>query len=270
MLFVCAICFFVFVGSAVIIMADSIRRQSEPEQDSVDLVELLPADPVGLLDDWQEAGEEYLEETLFIGDSNTVRLYVYGLVSLENYMAQEGIGVESVQDFPCVYFKNDNRKYTIPQAVAKVKPRRIVMTFGTNNVDGLFTKEAFIEEYRNAVHLIQKAYPYCDIIINSIPPIAKYTDYTKISQKRIDEFNEALLDMATEEMLVFLDSAQVLKDEKGFLKKEYVVADGLHLNEKGLKTILEEVRTHPAVTTDRRPANDEEIPERRVPPGFGH
>lgn len=269
MLVVCAVCFFAFVSGAIAIMAGSIQQESEQAQGSIEWLELQPSIPIGLLEASQEAGEDYLEQTLFIGDSNTVRFYVYGLVPLENYMAQEGIGVESVKDFPCVYFQEDNQSYTIPQAVAKAKPRRIVMTFGTNDADGLFTTEEFIEEYRNAVHLIQQAYPYCDIIINSIPPIAKYTQYPKLSQKRIDAFNEALLEMATEEMLMFLDSAQALKDQNGFLKREFVVADGLHLNEAGLKTILQEVKSHPALTLDRRPETEERAPMRKVPPNFG-
>lgn len=269
MLCACAVSFCVFVGTAVQVMIYDIQKQPQQEsQDAVEMMQILPAQPIGLLSKGTDAGEEYLADTVFVGDSNTVRLYLYGLVPLENYMAQQGIGVESVKDYPCVYFKDDNQKYTIPQAIAKVKPRRIVMTFGTNDVDGTFTKEEFIEEYRSAVHSIQKADPYCDIIINSIPPIAKYNDYKKISQKRIDEFNNALKDMAEEEMLPFLDSAQALKDKDGFLKSEHVIADGLHLNEKALAEMLLQVRTHAVQTQDRHPYTQEPL-ERRVPPEFG-
>ncbi len=66
-------------------------------------------------------------------------MFAYGLVPLENYMALEGMGIESISQAPCVYFSGETKVYTIPQAIAKVKPRRVVMTFGTNNASGQFT-----------------------------------------------------------------------------------------------------------------------------------
>ena len=43
-----------------------------------------------LLAETPDAGEEYLAQTLFLGDSNTVRLYNNGLVSLQQFCAKEG------------------------------------------------------------------------------------------------------------------------------------------------------------------------------------
>ena len=42
-----------------------------------------------------DAGEAYLSDTLFLGDSNTVRLYNNGLISLQQFCAKEGIGLQS-------------------------------------------------------------------------------------------------------------------------------------------------------------------------------
>ena len=79
------------------------------------------------------AGTEYLDSTLFLGDSNTVRLYNNGLISLQQFCAKEGIGTQVALNEGIVTFKNDTTHYTIAQAVAKMKPRRVVMTFGTND-----------------------------------------------------------------------------------------------------------------------------------------
>ncbi len=68
-----------------------------------------------------------------------------------------------------VTFKNDTTHYTIAQAVAKMKPRRVVMTFGTNDT-GMEVAD-FISNYTALVQAIQEAYPYTDIIVNTVPPI---------------------------------------------------------------------------------------------------
>ena len=116
-----------------------------------------------------DLGAEYLDSTLFLGDSNTVRLYNNGLISLQQFCAKEGIGTQVALNEGIVTFKNDTTHYTIAQAVAKMKPRRVVMTFGTNDT-GMEVAD-FISNYTALVQAIQEAYPYTDIIVNTVPPI---------------------------------------------------------------------------------------------------
>ena len=47
-----------------------------------------------LLTETADAGTDYLNNTLFLGDSNTVRLYNNGLISLQQFCAKEGIGTQ--------------------------------------------------------------------------------------------------------------------------------------------------------------------------------
>ena len=47
-----------------------------------------------LLTETADAGSEYQDSTLFLGDSNTVRLYNNGLISLQQFCAREGIGTQ--------------------------------------------------------------------------------------------------------------------------------------------------------------------------------
>lgn len=223
----------------------------------------------GLLMQDEDAGQGYIDDTLFIGDSNTVRLYAYGLVPLENVMALEGMGVESVQDLPCVYFAGESRACTIPQAIARTRPKRIVMTFGTNNAGGTYTTESFIELYRGAVQAIQKACPECILILNSIPPVCKRRSYPDTDMETIDAFNAALLSLAQEMHLPFLNSAEVLTGTDGYAKPEYWVEDGLHMNQDALEVFLQYVRTHPCGAGDSSETqSSDDVPERRTPPGW--
>ena len=86
-----------------------------------------------LLPETADAGEGYQKETLFLGDSNTVRLYANGLISLQQFCAKEGIGTHAALNEGIVTFKKDSNTYTIAQAVAKMKPRRVVIMLGTND-----------------------------------------------------------------------------------------------------------------------------------------
>ena len=206
-----------------------------------------------ILAETDDAGQNYLDDTLFIGDSNTVRLYMYELIDLENYMGKEGMGIEGVPASKVVYFKDSAAAYTIPDAIERVQPRRVVMMFGTNNADGTSSVDSFISTYRKSIEAIQDAYPYCDIIIAAIPPRARVTDYPDVSMEIIDEFNKALVDLAEEMGLKFLNTSELLKDDSGYAVSNYFDSDGLHFSQKGAEALLEYVRTHAYETEDRRP-----------------
>lgn len=213
-----------------------------------------------LLAQTADAGSSYQDETLFLGDSNTVRLYANALISLQQFCAKEGIGTAAALNEKIVAFKNDDDLYTIAQAIAKMKPRRVVLTFGTNDT-GMETAD-FIQNYKALVQAIQASYPYTDIIVNTIPPIpADHANYPGMEQTRIDDFNMALLTMCEELGLKFLNSAEALKDETGYGNVEYYQTNDIHLKPAGLKVMLSYLRTHAYETQDRRP-DTANIPKR--------
>ena len=215
-----------------------------------------------LLTETADAGSEYQDSTLFLGDSNTVRLYNNGLVSLQQFCAREGIGTQVALNEGIVTFKGDNNHYTIAQAVAKMKPRRVVMTFGTNDT-GMEVQD-FISNYTALVQAIQAAYPYTDIIVNTVPPIPEnHSSYPHMDQAKIDDFNMALLNMCEQLGLKFLNTAETLKGENGYGNPDYYTDGDIHLKSAGLKAALTYLRTHADQTEDRRPDTNN-IPTRTL------
>ena len=205
-----------------------------------------------LLTETADAGTDYLNDTLFLGDSNTVRLYNNGLISLQQFCAKEGIGTQVALNEGIVTFKKDSSHYTIPQAVAMMKPRRVVMTFGTNDT-GMEVPD-FIAHYTALIQAIQQSYPYTDIIVNTVPPVpANHANYPHMDQTKIDDFNMALLSMCEQMGLKFLNSAEALKDANGYGREDYYQTGDIHLKPVGLKAMLSYLRTHAYQTDDRRP-----------------
>ena len=205
-----------------------------------------------LLTGTADAGNAYQEQTLFIGDSNTVRLYANGLISLQQFCAKEGIGTGAALNEGIVTFKRDDNRYTIAQAVAKMKPRRVVIMLGTN--DNSMSTEDFIGNYTALVQAIQASYPYTDIIVNTVPPVpSNHSNYPNMDQTRIDDFNMALLTMCEQLGVKFLNSAEALKDANGYGNVDYYQSGDIHLKPAGLKALLKYLRTHAYESEDRRP-----------------
>ena len=215
-----------------------------------------------LLTETADAGTDYLNDTLFLGDSNTVRLYNNGLISLQQFCAKEGIGTQVALNEGIVTFKKDSSYYTIPQAVAMMKPRRVVMTFGTNDT-GMEVSD-FIAHYTALIQAIQQSYPYTDIIVNTVPPVpADHSNYPHMDQAKIDDFNMALLDLCEQLGVRFLNSAEALKGSDGYGIADYYTSGDIHLKSAGLKAVLNYLRTHALQTEDRRPDTNN-IPTRTM------
>ena len=211
-----------------------------------------------------DAGKEYIDETLFVGDSNTYRYYQYALLELDQVVAVEGLGIQSFTTDKSIYFKGDDAGYSIPEAIAKMKPRRVIVMMGTNNADGSMSASDFASNYRTALEAIKTAYPYTDIIVAAVPPIPEdHSSYPSMSMDTINQFNEALAQLCADDGYKFLNISEILVDTNGYGKAQYYLAGDIHLKKDALTAIMDYARTHAYLgTEDRRPDTDN-IPERR-------
>lgn len=214
-----------------------------------------------ILAETADAGRSYVDETLFIGDSNTARYLLYAnetgtaFTSLNNNIGVVSMGVGSITSLKCEKFKGSSAMYTVPDAVAMLKPRRIIICYGTNNLSGSSTDATnYIKTYLQGLQAIQTAWPYCDIIVSAIPPLDRQRENTNLTMTQVDAYNAALVQMCEENSFKFLNSAEVLRDEAtGWAKKDYTLSDGVHLSKEAVTAYFTYVRTHAYVTEDRRP-----------------
>ena len=261
-----------------LIVRSNHKEEPEPEEELVEEVDTTYDVKAGVLnkkeydgtvlEDTEDAGIKYVESTLFLGDSNTARFLrevnpetKKTFASKENSIGVVGMGIDAIASFPCMDFSTG--RVSMPQAVKILQPERVIITMGTNNLYGKSTDAtSFIERYTAGIRAIEKAYPSVDIIVNSIPPVAKNTTYTNVSMTQIDAYNKAIAKMCKDNDWKYLNSAETMKDEKtGYAKEGYTVsADGLHLSNKGLVALFSYIRTHAWITEDDRPKPLASIP----------
>lgn len=214
-----------------------------------------------ILAETADAGRSYVDETLFIGDSNTARYLLYAnetgtaFTSLNNNIGVVSMGVGSITSLKCEKFKGSSAMYTVPDAVAMLKPKRIIICYGTNNLSGSSTDATnYIKTYLQGLQAIQTAWPYCDIIVSAIPPLDRQRENTNLTMTQVDAYNAALVQMCEENGFKFLNSAEVLRDDAtGWAKKDYTLSDGVHLSKEAVTAYFTYVRTHAYAAEDRRP-----------------
>ena len=210
-----------------------------------------------ILEQTSDAGDSYVDETLFLGDSNTARMYrMFDYCSYDNAIGSVGMTAKSLATFACVQVSTSSSYITMPQAVAKLQPRRVILTFGTNDLNPGYKTADFVKNYQTGIEAIVTAYPSVDIIVNAIPPIGQQHSNQSLTQTQVDEYNKALVEMCQEKGWKFLNSAEVLKDSvTGYAKSGYVeTSDGIHLTRTAMDALFNYIRTHSYITEDDRPA----------------
>ena len=203
-----------------------------------------------------DAGQTYVDETLFLGDSNTARMYrMFDFCTYDNAIGSVGMSAKSLATYACVELNNSGSYVTMAKAVAGMQPKRVIITFGTNDLSPSYKAADFVKNYQTGIESIVEAYPSVDIIINAIPPLGQQHSNQSLTQTQVDEYNKALVEMCKEKGWKFLNSAEVLKDSAtGYAKSGYVESsDGIHLTRAAMETLFSYIRTHSYITEDDRP-----------------
>ncbi len=184
--------------------------------------------------------EEYLADTVFIGDSRTNGLTRYGFVSQGNVYAIDGFNHVSARTQKFLVLSGTNRKLTIAEAVGLVQPTRVIVSFGINGI-AFMDSESFMSEYAGLLDDLKAASPDTLLVVQSILPVSanKAASSPGMSNRAIDSCNQKLKALTEEKGGIFLDSSGVLKDAKGNLASQYDSGDGLHLNKPAYQALLD-------------------------------
>lgn len=211
------------------------------------------------------ADDSYLTQSVFVGDQYAVALQKDGRITLDQFAGQEGLQVSRILQESFVAFVDDANTYTIPQAIAKMNPRRVYVLVGSNDVDGSVSPDAFMADYKQALQNIKSAYNYCDVIACAIPPVTQDSENAAQIQTNIDQFNQSIAAACDEMGYKYLNSPAVLKNEQGYAEASYVDASTGSWNAAGANAFLEYVKSHAFQTDDTRPDTDD-IPKRAAQP----
>lgn len=246
-----------FVGAWIVPGMFSDGSPDTPGYDST----LYPIDTTlgSVLPEQAAPDSTYATSTVYVGDSYTSSLRTAGQITLDQYLGRDAYSVNNALQEYCVYFQDDANSYTVPQALAKMKPRRIVVTLGSNDITSDMSVDSLIQDYRHVLDGYATAYSYCDIIVNTIPPVNSDSENAAADQLLIDQVNQALAVMCDEAGYKLLNSASVLKDSDGFADAAYI--SGGAFTTEGAKKLVNYVTSHAYDTEDRRPDTDD-VPKR--------
>lgn len=163
----------------------------------------------------------FFDNDLFIGDSISTGLYLYGFLDKFNVFAEVGLNPESA-----VSHQIDG--VTCIEKASQMQPRNIYIMLGTNGlayVDGSYMAHKMVE----LIAELEVACPTANIYVITIPPVtAAHEAEGNETMDLVNIYNINLKDLCELGGYGCIDLCSLLQDENGYLSSRYAEEDGLH------------------------------------------
>ena len=201
-----------------------------------------------ILKETEVADSTYVNETIFAGDSTALYYVMNKCIPGTQLWHKEGVSLETVFTQK-IYINHQASNMTLIEAIASKKPKRILLSLGTNSV-ATMEIDYFITKYEELLKQIKEKSPDTELIVQSIFPVAiSYdTGNKKLNNDKINKMNFRLLELCSKLDVPFLNTSEVLKDSNGTLKSEYgrneKATPGVHLSQSGNKVALDYFKNH--------------------------
>ena len=196
----------------------------------------------------------YFDDAVFIGDSLTQGLDIYGKLPNASYIASQGINPQTIHGSIVL---TDGRTVTVLEELARVPHRKIYIMLGSNGIAWM-SKQTIVDYYTQLLESIKAAAPDSLIYVQSILPVtASKSQDERYSNAKICDYNKALEKMAKDQNVYYLDVSQALKNEEGVLPQEASPSDGMHMTAPYYQKWVDYLLAH----TVEDPANPKETEE---------
>lgn len=227
---------------------DNIVYEADAPKPLYTQMELLEKYEGTVLSKTEDAGETYIDDIIFIGDSTTHGMAFYAVLkggkeTTQVWTPKSGTLAMWNLLTETIVFPDDGSQMLIGDAISLKQPKIVVLTLGVNGVSSLKEKE-FKKYYSDLIDLIKEKSPDTKIILQSIYPVCDYYEIKSISMEKINSANVWIVELAKGKEVYYLNTISALIGENGYLKNEYCNGDGIHISKAGFSVILDYIKTH--------------------------
>ena len=183
----------------------------------------------------------YFDDVVFIGDSLTEGIKLYDIMSNATVLSHTGLGLDNIYTKEVVEQADGTKISVIDALRLEENVGKIYILMGPNSIG--YNKETFVSKYGLIIDTVKQAHPESIIYIQSMLPVTTTNNY-KLDNNVIDEYNLALIELAEEKEVYYLDVNSALKGPDGALPTEASPADGMHLNATYYQKWFDYLKTH--------------------------
>ncbi|MCR5151207.1 MAG: hypothetical protein K6B52_08300 [Clostridiales bacterium] len=178
---------------------------------------------------FRAAPEGYFNDALFVGDSRTEALSMYGNIPSADYYAKVGMSVYNIYSDPAKV--EGKGKIRFSEFINQKKYGKVYVMLGLNELG--YDRKRTVSKYSALIEDIKKAQPEAIIYIEALLHVtaAEEKKNIAVTNAGINDFNSKIAKICDDETTFYLDVNDVLDNAFGYLKDDST-NDGVHLKAK--------------------------------------
>lgn len=205
---------------------------TDPPEETTPVVE-IPVYQFGTpLEESEQVEDTHFDTAVFLGDSRTEGLQLFGGIRHGDYYWARGMTVFRVDDPNSAIFEIDGEMYTMVGALGQKQYESVYIMVGVNELG--YPASSYEEGLGKFIDQVLEAQPDAVVYLQILPPVNEEVALKNglaayINNTNIGKFNEAIVRIAAQKKVVLLDTAEVYRDETGSLPAN-MASDGCHFN----------------------------------------
>jgi len=201
--------------------------------------------------------DRYFEGSLFLGDSvmEGISRYVRSQRSKGETVLSDARFLTDVSGIRIadlvgdteegrILYQYKGKSQELPDILSDIRPSRIFLFLGMNDLSYGYTAEETIERYGRLIGILQEACPEAHLVVMTVTPktdsqyLPWYCQNREFGSPLLNSFAQELTEFCEYHSLDFVDANAVLRDESGNLPAEYSNDGYIHLNNEGASLLI--------------------------------
>lgn len=200
----------------------------------------------------------WFDDAVFVGDSVSLKLSYYEasvdrLGKAQFLVAGSLSATNALWDVSdkSVHPKYKGKKQKVEDSISQMSVKKVYIMLGMNDINAVGINGS-VKNFEKLCNRILEKSPNVQIYVQSVTPMASSSNVAsskegRLNNKSIYEYNKKLCALAQQRGWYFINVAEVMFDDKGYLKNEYcsdLNSMGIHFTNAGCKAWIDYLLTH--------------------------
>ena len=201
----------------------------------------------------------WFDDAVFVGDSVSLKLSYYEasvdrLGKAQFLVAGSLSSTNALWDVDrknAVHPKYKGKKQKVEDSIAQMSVKKVYIMLGMNDINAVGINGS-VKNFEKLCNNILEKSPNVQIYVQSVTPMASSSNVAsskegRLNNKSIYEYNKKLAALARQRGWYFINVAEVMFDDNGYLKNEYcsdLNSMGIHFTNSGCKAWIDYLLTH--------------------------
>lgn len=205
-----------------------------------------------------KADASYLDDTVFIGDSVSLKLKNYvtakrkteaGFFGKAQFLAAGSMGSGNALkplSSSSIHPSYNGKKALLEDNVAAMGAKKVYIMLGANDL-ALYGIDGSVENMSKLIAKIKAKSPNVKIFVQSATPIIKEQQMTNLNNPNLAAYDAKLSELCKKNGYYYIDVASVMRDSEGNLKPDYCSDPndlGIHFTDKACQVWIDYILTH--------------------------